>query len=233
MRYDYQCHSCGTINELEVLLSQKPADWQPPTSIHCQQCKEKATRIYGCDIGVQNNSDETKHIGKSTSGASNFQFVGNGFPDVDRRLTAEEKEIEEIMDEPPTRAEIEAGNQQMAELEREMGKTQGAISGEREMEDVEIVGVSDDEARRIAADEQQRLVGNIDQVVSKHAGEGFVSPTEVGPRRIAVPAGDASASSEYQLPALSEGEKVVKKIAKRRGKEKLKEEMQNNRMNRT
>jgi predicted nucleic acid-binding Zn ribbon protein len=233
VRYEYECSACGTINELDVMLSDKPADWQPPKSVHCQQCQSEAKRSYGCVIGVQNNSDETKHIGKSTSSTSNFQFLGEGFPDVDRKLEAEQKEIDELMDEPPTREEMDAGRQQMEELERDLGKPKGAISGDREMEEVELVGVSADEARRVDADAQQRLDGVIDQAVAKHADAGFVSPTRAARRRVSIAAGDHAAAKEYKLnQPLEEGQKTVAKIAKRRGKEKLKSEMESNRVNR-
>ena len=223
MRYEYECQSCGTINELDVMLSDKPADWQPPKSVHCQMCQQEASRSYGCAIGVQNDSDETKHIGKSTSSVSNFQFVGDGFPDVDRKLQAEQKEIDELMDEPPTREEIAAGTQQMEEMERSLGKTKGAISGDREMEEVEIVGVSAEEARRVDADVQQRLDGAISATLDKADG----------PRRVKIATDDIEAAKQYKLShPLAEGEKVVAKIAKRRGAEKLKEEMQTNRVNR-
>jgi hypothetical protein len=233
MLYEYQCVTCGTINELDVMLSEKPADWQPPKSVHCQECKAEAKRSYGCAIGVQHNSDETKHIGKSTSSASNFQFMGEGFPDVDRRLDAEQKEIDELMDEPPTREEIAAGTQQMDELERDLGKPKGAISGDREMEEVELVGVSADEARRVDAEAKQRLATTIDKAVARHADEGFVSPTKSAPRRVSIEAGDHHAAKEYKLDTpLAEGQKVVAKIAKRRGADKLKSEMESNKVNR-
>jgi hypothetical protein len=213
------------------MISTKPADWSPPQSVDCKICNAKASRSFGCAIGVQNNSDETKHIGKSTSGASNFQFLGKGFPDVDRRLSEEQKEIEALMDEPPTREEIAAGNQQMEELEQAAGKPKGAISGEREMEDVELVGVSSEEAKRIAADEAQRLDGEVDQTLINASDEGF-RPTKE-PRRVSIGEDDIEAAKQYRLEQpLAEGQKLIKKAAVRRGKDKLREEMKTNRANR-
>ena len=223
MRYDYECNECGAINELDVSIADKPGDWSPPSAVRCGVCYAKCKRVFGCAIGVQNNSDDTKHIGKATSSASSIQFVGSGFPDVDRRLKAEEDEIDMLMDEPPTREEIAAGTQQMDELERDLGKPKGAISGDREMEEVELIGVSTDEARRVDADAQQRLDGAISATLDKADG----------PRRVKIAADDIESAKQYKLNnPLGEGEKVVAKIAKRRGKDKLKEEMKSNKANR-
>lgn len=214
MRYDYECNECGALNSIDVNLSEQPADWNPPQSIECSMCKAgKAQRVFGCVIGIANDSDETKHVGQSTSSSANLQFAGKGFPDADRKLNQEIEEIEKLMDEPPSKAEMAAGRQQMEELERDLGRQKGAISGDREMEDVEVVGVSQTELDRIETESRQSL----------HKTDS---------NKIAILADDAEAAMKHNLDPLAEGSKVVKHMAKRRGKEALAEEMRKNKAGR-
>lgn len=137
MNFKYHCKECGLVNTVNIRVANQPEDWSPPATVDCSTCKAKASRVFGASIGVQENRDQTKHIGESLSSQRGIQFVGKDFPDVERKLDAEEKEIAEIMDEPVTAHDIQSGYDQMAQLEEERGKPKGFYSGKREEVEVE------------------------------------------------------------------------------------------------
>ncbi len=227
MIYRYQCKSCLTLSESEVSTSDKPREWRPPFAIACSACEGgKAVRIWGCDVGIQNDSDAVKHIGQSNSNASNIEFVGSGFPDSDRKIQEEVDELEALMDEPPTRHDIAAANQQMEELERERGKPKGFYSGEREMESVEFQKMTDQEMEQEAARLASSLgqeVGNQDNYTEE--GDRIV---KVSPENLSQVAGEYG-NSVYNL----EGQDNIKiQRVKRRGKEALSEEAKDSKIGR-
>lgn len=135
MKFDYYCEECGRATSKEITVADKPDDWDPPESIKCA-CGNNAGRTFGCAVSMQENRDQMKYVGASLSNQQGVQFVGKGFPDVERKLDAEQKEISDIMDEPVTHHDVTAGYEQMADLEKERGKPQGFYSGKREQEEV-------------------------------------------------------------------------------------------------
>jgi hypothetical protein len=214
MKFEYQCEGCGASISVNQTVGDKPSDWQPDEMIPCDNCGGEAVRIFGCDIGMDNKSDETRHIGQTTSSKSNLQFVGKGFADVDRRVENEVAEIDRLMSEPPTEYDIEAGKQQAAEIEREKGKPVGSISGNRETENVTIKAVDHAEAERNRIAASQKLVNKLE-------AEMVVGPDEM--EKIA---------KDLNMKPLEVGETVTKQVQKRRGKEVLAEEAKKNRLNR-
>lgn len=226
MIYHYKCKSCYTLSEVDISLSDKDSNWRPPFNIQCPSCNQKSIRVWGCNIGVQNNSDEVKNVGQSKSSANNIEFVGKGFPDSDRKIQEEIDEIESLMDEPPTQYDIAAANQQMEELEREKGKPKGFYSGEREREDVEFQKMSDQEMHQEAA----RLSSSLQKQV------GFQEIEEEGKKIVKVsPDNLKEVASEYgnSVYNLSNSDKVKVRRVKRRGKDQLSEEAKQTKMNRS
>lgn len=137
MNFRFHCKNCGLVRNLEISVATKPDDWDPPESVECLRCNGQATRVFGTRVAVQENRDQMKHIGSSLSNQRGVEFVGKGFPDVERKLDAEQKEISDIMDEPVSEYDIQAGYEQMAQLEQERDKPVGFYSGKREQEEVE------------------------------------------------------------------------------------------------
>ena len=135
MKFEYYCTECGTITAAIITVADKPADWSPEESVQCA-CGKPAIRTFGCNVSMQENRDQLQHVGSSLSNQRGIEFSGKGFPDVERKLDAEQKEISSIMDEPVTRHDVEAGYEQMAQLEDERGKPKGFYSGKREQVEV-------------------------------------------------------------------------------------------------
>lgn len=214
MKYEYQCEGCGACISVNETVSDKPADWQPKETIECDNCGGEASRLFGCDIGMDNKSDVTKHVGNTTSGQSSLQFVGKGFSDTDRRVNDEIGEIDRLMSEPPTAYDIEAGKQQAAEVELEKGKPIGSISGIRETEDVTVRSVDQQEAERHRIAAAQKL------------GKQLESEMVVGPDQM------EKVAKDLNMRPLEVGETVTKQVQKRRGKETLAEEAKKNRLTR-
>lgn len=213
MKFVYMCEGCSAEITVNETVGDKPVDWTPEDVIKCDNCGGNATRIFGCDIGIDNARDTIK-VGESLSNTSNVQFVGKGFADVDRRLESETQEIERLMAEPATAYDIEAGKQQAEELEREKGKVKGSISGHRETENVKIRAVSEDEAEKRRIDQAQKF--------SKQLENEIV----VGPDQI------EEVSKKLGIQPLKVGEEVTKTMQKRRGKNVLAEEARKNRLSR-
>lgn len=51
MRYDYECESCGIIEEVEAKA------FHPPESVNCPECEEPMDRIFGCAIDTSKCRD--------------------------------------------------------------------------------------------------------------------------------------------------------------------------------
>lgn len=137
MRYEYWCNDCWKTTSEEHLVASKPDNWEPDESVICSHCGKRAFRTFGAAISVQENRDQLKHVGASLSNQRGVEFVGDGFPDVERKLDAEQQEITAIMDEPVTHHDVEAGYEQMEQLEIERDKPKGFYSGKREEMEVE------------------------------------------------------------------------------------------------
>ncbi len=217
MLYRYFCNGCGAYNERAFFGKLNDPEWNPPEHVNCDACGDDAYRMYDSTVMVDaSHATETQTLDRPTSGHSQFDLVGSGFPGQDIRTAEQADEIEQIMDEPLTDEEMAVGRHMLEEREREKGFTPGALSGERPQEDVVMIEMTPEEYRKHQRETKQQMERDfgpsVGAVEAKQSLDGskVVVQTKDGKKKIQIVGQRTVRQGEEKLKQRAQEQKTMR-----------------------